>query len=166
MKKVILFFSLFISLVCNSQVKLQIDKNDSQYCEVKKINDSISKIKIELDTITKYKIDKIVEDVNFYIIYAKGKAKDGNEYQYRIKSDKSDCAESSNLIKEGGIYQLDLRDYSNQNQRLHFIPGVALNLITHMGFGYFDTIVHIDEKMTKDEFNIALNLKGLCLMKE
>jgi len=162
---------LLLSIPIYSQVIMSTDTtyvklSKSQIIRIKKYNDSISKIKIEPDTITKYKIDKIIEKEKFYIIYAKGKASNGNEYQYRIKSDKSNFTESSKCIKEGGIYQLDLRDYRNHNQRLHFIPGIAFNLITHSGFSPFDIVIHIDEKMTEDEFNIALNLKGLCLIKE
>jgi len=165
MKKILL--STIILLISNnlySQILLEPSVDNPDYEKIKKFNDSISQIRIKADTITKYKIDKIVENETFYIIYAKGIAKDGNNYLYRIKSDKSNCAKSCIPIKEGEIYQLDLRDYRNFNQRLHFISGISFNLITHSGFSPFDIVLHLDEKLTADEFNIALNLKGLCII--
>lgn len=170
MKTIIFISILLFSINCKSQSKLQVVKDDPFYEKISQYNDSISKIKIAPDTITKYKIDKIVEEDLFYIIYAKGTASNGNEYLYRIKSDKNDfCSNkkrNSRKIKVGETCQLDLRDYRNHNQRLHFVPGVAFNLVTHSGFSPFDIVIYLDEKITKDEFNIALNLKGLCLIEK
>ncbi|WP_289658956.1 hypothetical protein [Flavobacterium panacagri] len=171
MKKIFLFTFLIFSLKSFAQLTISLDTtyvkmSKGEYVKLKKYNDSISKIKISPDTTSYYEILKIEDLKTFYIIYAKGIANDKNEYFYRIKSlkvkNKGNCED---LIKAGKSYQLDLRDYKNHNQRLHFIPGVALNLITHGGFSSFDIIIHLDEKLTKDEFNVALNLQGLCIVK-
>lgn len=166
------FVIVLLSIYSNhleAQIMIEPDSivmGKEMYHCIKSYNDSISKIKIESDTVTKYKITKIIDDEKFYIIYASGRAKDGNEYQYRIKSDKLNHTKTCDCIEEGGIYQLDIRDYSNTNQRLHFLPGVALNLITTQGFSPFDIVMFLDEKITSNEYNRALNLKGLCVVKE
>lgn len=167
MRIIACIFFLMLVNSSYSQILLEVSKSDSLYYKVEAFNDSISKIKIKPDTLSFYKVTKIKKKRDFYIIEAERKINE-TTYYYRIKSDKLKVKNCASKIKVGRTYQLDVRDYNNINQRLHFIPGIAFNMVTHMGSidfnnSPFDIIEHWDEKLTEDDYNIALNLTGLCV---
>lgn len=163
------FFTLllFFTQISFSQIVLKPMKDLPNYEHLMVRYDSIMGVKIHPDTISYYTIAQVDTFDTFYVIQAHRKI-NKTTYYYRIKSPFPRSTTNNNCIQKielGKTFQLDLRDFDNHNQRIHFIPGVALGLVTHGGSsdfkGHHDIVVMRDDQMTKDEFNIALNLNGL-----
>lgn len=167
MKYSLLLFLLMVCINSYAQRMLKPIKGASNYEEQMMRYDSLLKVKLEPDTKSFYKITEIDSLESFYIVHAERKV-NNTLYYYRIKSLFSEVVDlNSKKIQIGKSYQLDLRDFHNHNQRIHFIPGVAFNLVTHMGSSDFDGVHDIvivrDDQITQNEYNVALNLKGLYI---
>jgi hypothetical protein len=77
-------------------------------------------IQIDGDKFSYYEITKIDSLGNYYLIEAKN-----NKYIYRIASIKRSKLNCKNIIREGKIYQLDLRSMDDNNLRVHINPNYS-----------------------------------------
>jgi hypothetical protein len=142
-------------------------QNKNEHNKIKNSREIYRQISSVGDTLSCYEITKIDSLGNYYTIEVKN-----TKFIYKILSIKNnEFYPSCNIIEVGKIYQLDLRSLNEKNLRTHIDPnriGFPLGLrggsIDYNDEEIYD--LYGEYRIKYGLYNEALNLKGLCLIKE
>lgn len=118
--------------------------------------------KIQKDSTSLYTIKCIEDRDGYYIIHA---LKD--EYHFRIKSLKNNEINLNNTVQivEGGIYQLDIRDYKNSEKRIFYSTNFG-DMGECTPYSNREEFLCGYNPSSETQYSQILNLKDLCLIKE
>ncbi len=123
-----------------------------------KIQPDINFGEIQKDTVSIYNIVLIEDRVNEFIIHVVR-----DKFYFRIKSLKSNLTEdvSCELIKVNKEYQLDIRDFKNQNIRILYSTELG-DMGEYTPYSNNAEFLYGYNPRSENQYSQVVNLKGLC----